>query len=268
MNHVAIFGVPRSGTSWLGQLFNSSSHVAYRYQPIFAYSFEGTLGPNSTTDEIAEFYQKLLRSNDDFVCQKKNISGNLAPQFLKHSITHLVWKEVRYLNIIRKLLRYSDTKVIGIVRHPCGVIKSWMNAPREFDSKWDIQQEWRHAPQKNTGPQDFFGYERWLDASEIFLTMTKAFPDRCKIVQYESLVKNPQTKVSALFEFAGISLGSQTKSFINESTLMSSDDPYGVFKKKKNVSAWRDKLPTNIINEITSDGRFQRITERLDNVSV
>ena len=37
MKNVAIFGVPRSGTSWLGQIFNSSPMVAYRFQPLFSY---------------------------------------------------------------------------------------------------------------------------------------------------------------------------------------------------------------------------------------
>lgn len=49
---IAIFGVPRSGTSWLGQLFNSSERVAYRYQPLFSYAFKGRLNENSTLDEI------------------------------------------------------------------------------------------------------------------------------------------------------------------------------------------------------------------------
>ena len=40
MRHLALFGCPRSGTSWLGQIFNSAPDVAYRYQPLFSYEFK------------------------------------------------------------------------------------------------------------------------------------------------------------------------------------------------------------------------------------
>ena len=86
MKNVAIFGVPRSGTSWVGQLFNSSPHTAYRYQPIFSYSFEESIDAESSEDDIAAFHQSLFETNDDFVLQKMNLSGNDAPSFPKEKI--------------------------------------------------------------------------------------------------------------------------------------------------------------------------------------
>jgi hypothetical protein len=35
-----ISGAARSGTSWLGQILDSSPDVAYRFQPFFAYAFK------------------------------------------------------------------------------------------------------------------------------------------------------------------------------------------------------------------------------------
>ena len=43
MTPVFAFGVPRSGTSWFGELFNSSPRVAYRFQPLFSYAFKDAI---------------------------------------------------------------------------------------------------------------------------------------------------------------------------------------------------------------------------------
>jgi hypothetical protein len=259
MDTVAIFGVPRSGTSWLGQIFNSSQNVAYRYQPIFAYSFEGSISAESSSKEIAEFYDLLLQTDDDFVCQTKNISGNKTPSFQKQQITHLVWKEVRFLDIIPNLIEQSDTKVIGIVRHPCGTIHSWHNASREFEDDWDIREEWRHAPKKNESRHDFYGYERWIESTQLFLDLEKQIPDQFQLVSYEQLVQNPQKHTQELFDFAGLPLGPQTRDFLKASTSSGSDDPYDVYRKNKTGFEWISSLDPVIINEIKNDSRFTAI---------
>ena len=36
---VGVHGVPRSGTSWLGQILNASKKVNFKFQPLFSYAF-------------------------------------------------------------------------------------------------------------------------------------------------------------------------------------------------------------------------------------
>src|SRR5699024_3521938 len=206
--------------------------------------------------EINSFHQELLETNDDFVCQKKNISGNNTPQFDKSEITHLVWKEVRYLNIIENLIKKSSTKVIGIVRHPCGVLKSWMKAPKEFDSAWRIEEEWRHAAKKNSGDHEFYGYERWLQAARMFKKLEKTYPEQFKVVTYEGLLDNLAGRIASLFDFTGITMTKQTQHFLEESTTQSSDDPYSVFRKDKRGDEWKNELPMKVIDEIINDPRY------------
>jgi len=261
MQQIAIFGVPRSGTSWLGQIFNSSPKVAYRYQPIFAYSFDGFLSEKSTTKEIKQFHKQLLETNDEFVCQKINVSGNKTPEFPKKNISHLVWKEVRYLNIIENLLEKSSAKVIGIIRHPCGVLKSWMKAPKEFNDEWDIKEEWQNAEKKNGEEHEYYGYERWIDATEMFLELETKYPNQFKTVVYEALLKEPDRKIKELFDFSGLEYSEQTRLFFKESTQTASDDPYDVYRKEKTGQDWRTELPTSIINEILDDKRFVQLSE-------
>ena len=40
---VAIHGVPRSGTSWIGEIINSSPNVLYKFQPLFSYALKDFL---------------------------------------------------------------------------------------------------------------------------------------------------------------------------------------------------------------------------------
>lgn len=256
MKKVAIFGVPRSGTSWIGQIFNSSPQVAYRYQPLFSYSFHGSISPQDNSSEIKKFHKELYNTDDSFVCQTQNLSGNETPTFQKGTITHLVWKEVRYLNVIQNLLEKSHTKVIGIVRHPCGVINSWKNAPREFDKNWNILEEWKDAKKKNTTQHDFYGYERWLEATKMFLKLREDFPDQFHIQLYEKLAYDPLQNTQKLFNFTGIPMNNQTKSFIRKSTSSASDDPYDVYRKNKTGFEWKKQLDSTIINEIKNDTRF------------
>ena len=43
MKRIAIHSVPRSGSSWLGQILNSSLKVCFRFQPLFSYAFKDYL---------------------------------------------------------------------------------------------------------------------------------------------------------------------------------------------------------------------------------
>lgn len=253
-NTVALFGVPRSGTSWLGQIFNSSPHVAYRYQPLFSYEFKDRLDENATNDKIQEFHHDLLRAKSDFVLQTATVSGNSNITFAKKDITTLVWKEVRYLHLINTLVQKSDIMLILLARHPCATINSWLRAPKEFNNAWDPLEEWRFAGQKNLGkPEEYNGFEKWKEAIEIFLEAEKKYPEKVKIVKYEDLNDNSLTVAKQLFSFVGQELESQTEKFIKESQSSNDDDPYGVFRQQQNTEAWRDELDKRIIAGITKD---------------
>ncbi|WP_409029139.1 sulfotransferase domain-containing protein [Gracilimonas sediminicola] len=259
MKHIAIFGVPRSGTSWLGQIFNSSEYVAYRYQPIFSYTFPFSIEKDSDKEDINKFHEKLLETDDPFVCQKQNISGNKTPDFHKKEITHLVWKEVRYLETMETLLSNSDTKIIGIVRHPCGVLKSWMKAPKEFDDNWDIMKEWQFAKKKNTTEHDYYGFEKWIESTVQMLMLQEKFSSRFRLVTYEDLLKDTFGETIRLFEYCKIPFSNQVKGFINDSTSKSSDDPYDVYRSNKRSDEWKEVLPSDIVEGILNDERFINI---------
>ena len=79
---VALYGVPRSGTSWLGQILDSCPDAVYRYQPLFSYRFKNRITTESSTDEIEQFFQELYCADeDDFLNQKEKRISGIYPVF-------------------------------------------------------------------------------------------------------------------------------------------------------------------------------------------
>jgi hypothetical protein len=256
---IGIHGAPRSGTSWLGQLFNSSEHVAYRYQPLFSYAFKGRLTATSSADQINGFFADLLTTDDEFVLQQgaASLSG-YSLTFRKSDITHLVYKEVRYHDIVENLLEHSSrAHVVGIIRNPCAVILSWFNAPKEFDPAWNRFDEWREASKKNLGrPENWYGFQRWKELGSLFERLRSRFPRRFTIVRYEDLVAAPRKTLTALFETCGLPMSPQVLDFTKSSCERDDGLPYGVFRAGKgNDLKWVNELDRRIIEAIRADLR-------------
>jgi hypothetical protein len=230
---VAIHGAPRSGTSWIGQLFNSSAHVAYRYQPFFAHAFRGRVSADSTGVQFERFFEDLTATADPFVLQQGDASLAAAPiSFPKQAARHLVYKEVRFHHLLPELLAKVDRLVaIGVVRDPRAVLRSWASAPREFRSGWSFADEWRDAARKNAGlEENWFGFQRWKELASLFLQLERSHPSRFRLVRYEDLLEQGEAEVRRLFGFCGIAFDEQSHRFWLESTSRNDDDPYGVFR--------------------------------------
>ncbi len=259
MKKIAIHSVPRSGSSWLGQIFNSHPNVAYRFQPLFSYAFKDRLNENSSAEEIRKFFNDLLTTDDDFVLQRND--GKIAkhvPQFFKSNvISHIVYKEVRYNHIIKNLLeKDNEIKVIGLVRNPFATINSWLRAPKEFrkDLGWNELEEWRFAPSKNQNKkEEFNGYEKWKEVAQLFLSLQNEFPDRFYLLKYNDLLIRTFETVEKIFAFSDLEVHKQTMDFLQESKSKEDNDPYGVFKKIEKDEKWKTELDKRIVDAIKED---------------
>ncbi|GAA0606463.1 hypothetical protein GCM10009001_24640 [Virgibacillus siamensis] len=255
---ISIHGVPRSGTTWLGQILDSSPSVKYKFQPLFSYAFKDRINLQSTKQDILDFYHELYNSSDEFLDQSKQKETGIHPTFTEKANNPecLVTKMVRYHYIIPHLLAdVDDIKFLFIVRHPCGSLKSWKKAPREFNSqKWDFQREWEYGQSKNGfRPEEYYGYHKWKEATKLFLTMKQLYGERVMLIKYEDLVENPIEKSKEIYDFCNLDLSNQTKNFIEKSTKITQEDVYSVFKGQKDVDDWKNKLDGNIVNKVYQD---------------
>lgn len=265
LNKICVHSVPRSGSSWLGALFDSNERVAYRFQPLFSYAHKNRLNLNSNAEDIEMFFEEILYTKDDFVLQKSKDRVNLKPNFKKFTKpNHIVYKEVRYHHILKNVLSNSDTKVVGLIRNPFAVINSWLKAPKEFrtDLGWEIQKEWKDAPMKNMNRQEEYnGYNKWKEVCFLFLRLKNEYPNQFYLINYDNLLSNPILEVKQLFKFCDLDYSEQTDFFIKKSTSFESSDAYAVFKQKKDDLGWKKTLPSYIEKEIKEDKEFNTLND-------
>lgn len=270
MKKIAIHSVPRSGSSWLGCIFDSSSDVIYRFQPLFSYAFKGDLSPTSSLNDINSFYEKIAASDDDFITQKASkLSGDLPIFSKKSKPENVVYKEVRYHHILQNLLeKDNDIKIIGLVRNPLEVLNSWIKAPREFrkDLGWALEAEWRTAPSKNQNRlEEYFGFEKWKEATEMYLRLEKEYSQNFKIVKYDDLNNDTIKTIQSLFSFCGLKYEEATSNFINDSKSLNKKSTYAVFKSKTVEKQKIEELNGEIISTIQNELKGTSLAQFLYN---
>lgn len=265
MKKIAIHSVPRSGSTWLGCIFDSHPEVIYKFQPLFSYKFKGFLNELSSKERIEEFFFKIANTSDIFLDQEKDKSLNLVPSFKKNrnaisSCKTVVYKEVRYHYILKNLLEKDDAiRVIGLVRNPLSVISSWLKAPSGFrvEKGWKIEEEWRFAPKKNLDkPEEFFGFEKWKEVMYLFECLKRQYPDRFYLLNYADLLKDKIKIVKNLFSFCQLNFPQQTYDYLRQSLIQKNEEAYSVFKEKDKDDKWENNLPDYIIDSIKMDTDF------------
>lgn len=255
---VALYGVPRTGTTWLGQIFDSCPEAVYRYQPLFSYRFKNRIRMEDSKEEITKFFEELYMEREDaFLNQKEQREKGLCPFFENKNQEGdiLVYKEARYLYTVPFLLElFEDIKVIGIVRNPVSVLESWMNASSEYKDFWKVEEEWMFAQNKNEyRPENYYGYYKWKECLKMFLDMKIKYPDNFMLVRYEDLNENAAAKTKELFSFAGLPFVGQTEDFIINSQSRTVDNAYSVYKAKSEQRKRKRALPEEIKAKIFQD---------------
>jgi hypothetical protein len=251
-----VAGMARSGTSWLGEILNSSPTVRYCFQPLFSYAYKGRVSYETSRDELQRFFADLYESADLFLRQQERRDSGLYPTFVKcESPSHLVFKENRYQYLIPCLLdRAPNLKLVSIVRHPCGALLSWLRNPKEFPPDADSRSEWRFGACKNLGREEnFFGYFKWKETAHLYLDMRDKFPSRAMVVRYEDLVRRPLEEAGNVFQFLGLEVGEQTQKFVTSCHDTHLDSPYAVFKHRSVADRWRTELDAAIRDEVLGD---------------
>ena len=248
-------GVARSGTSWLGQIFDSSTNVRFRFQPFFAYEFKNRVNEDSSRDEFIHLLENIYNTESSFLNQDDKRNSGEYPVFTKTEYTpHLVLKENRYQYIIEPLMRKCpEVKLVGIIRNPNAVLNSWMKNPKEFPPGSIPLEEWRFGNCKNQGHEDFFGYYKWKEVSNLYLDLHDKWPDRVYVLRYEDLVESPVKVIQDIFLFCSITYSKQTEKFLHKSSSSHIDSPYSVFKDKAVVNKWKNELDPYITTEIAHD---------------
>ena len=259
MKRLAIHSPPRSGSTWLGSIFDSHPSVVYKHQPLFSYAFKDYLGFDSSKEDIQVFFSEIASVQDDFLDRTKQKKAGVYPEFEKSSTEAVVYKEVRYHHLLNYLLAIDpELQAIGLIRNPIDTIHSWLSIPKEFDPSWDPLEQWEYAPKRNQGrPEEYFGYQKWKEVAWMFCYLSEAYSDRFISITYESLNDDPINTARALFSFVGLNWNAQTEDFLGKSTSTASNATYGVYREKKKSYRYADQLQPAIKQAILKDPDFE-----------
>ncbi len=249
-------GMPRSGTSWLSQIFESHPDVNFKLSPLFSYAYKNEVGINSTREQWLDFFAKVAKSNDEFINQtyRRKIGEYPVFKIKNPSFTHLVIKDTRYHNLTSRMLEIlPEIKFIHIIRNPCGAISSWISAPKEFPKGANIIDEWKTGACRKTGEEEFWGFDDWKYLTRMYLDLSRKYVGRILIIQYEELVVKPEEITKNMFRFAGLFMTQQTMDFLTTSQKINVDNEYAVYKHKSVKDKWRTTLDAGIIEEIRKE---------------
>lgn len=159
---ILVFGLPRSGTSWLGKIFDSQPDTLYRHEPDTAVKADA-IPLTPTVDELDSYGTALVEYLNEMVDVRSTKVSAKLPVFPKSYLgplryqarqtaiwaakigsrlfgelsipdlmtgrekrdVRLVWKSIESLGRLGMLSRLSrDFRIIHIIRHPCGFIAS------------------------------------------------------------------------------------------------------------------------------------------------
>lgn len=254
---INIHSNPRSGSTWLAQILNSHPDVRYKYQPLKSRTFNGRINDHSPVEEVYRFLREVYHTEDDYLDQRfQQMSGEVpVPQGKLDEPSLLLLKMVRYHYLVPFLLKnIPEQKIIGLVRHPCAYLNSWRKAPKEFLPEWDFQEEWYFGQSYNQFRSgEYYGFHRWKEVARMFLEMEKTHPDRFLLLRYEDLVRSTEKWVAEVLNFAGLQLTEEVTEFLEKSRQIEVDKDYSVFRGSKNLTAWREELPTGIKDRVEGE---------------
>jgi len=251
VKNVIVTGMPRSGTSWLGQIINSAPNVLFRTEPLFSYRFKNQINIGSTCHEIDDFLSSLIELDDEFILQRENQKQGYYPTFKKDAADILAFKTTRHHELIEKYLNcVNDIQVIGVVRHPCGAINSWIKSYTEFGKKGcQKENDWRTGACRKTGVGEYWGFDDWLSVTTNFVALSKKSAN-FHVVRYSDLVTNTVQCTQNLFNDIGMQLHPQTAEFLAVCHSRHDKDPYSVYKSKAVLDEWKSELDPGIVETI------------------
>jgi hypothetical protein len=252
----AITGMPRSGTSWIGQIVDSSPEVRYKMSPLFSYEFKNRIREGATRKDWEKVLRGAYRSENDFMNQTTRRRAGEYPTFAIKQTNPplLVIKYNRFQNLTEEMLDLlPEMKLLAVVRHPCGAVHSWLTAPKEFPPDADPLVHWRSGAAKKSCYGDFFGFDDWCWVTRLHVRLAAERAEQVRLVRYETFVEDAERQTRELFDWLGLQYTEQTESFLQQSQTTSVPGDYSVFRSPLVKERWRSELQPEIRDAIFSE---------------
>ena len=253
-----ITSLPRSGSSWIGELLGSASNALYLREPLNqSYLASGgtttvfDVDPHSPPDDYALFAKRAF--NGVPVFPKGVVQDIRQWSLFSRGDRTLVIKSVNPLALTWLLETYHP-RCLHLVRHPAAVASSywqrgWRN-PEEKLSQLSPRlmngplKPWRHAIRSASGFWEAQGV--FQGAVQRVVTDALAGQEDCRIARYEDVCVDAEAKLQELLDFAGLNVDNSIIKRIAELSLadeLGGSNTYGTRRNsRKMANAWKRKV--------------------------
>jgi LPS sulfotransferase NodH len=286
---IFVLGAPRSGTTWLAKIIDSHPAVIYRHEPdkldtpgepgetipALVHRWAAERRPEAVTKR--PFFRKSWQSPVyhglrwcvvALVTVLSRIPSALRPRlaavpdFASAPPSRLLIKSVAFARGVGPLARsLPESRIILILRHPCGQIASLMrgNRQKRFDLResgtdmpYDALQAIRHAAAHGVTEAAFAALTdagkyawAWRAFNETAHAAIAGLPNAL-IVPYEALCQDPPGFSRKILAFVGLDWNRQTQDFVSaSSTHAGSAGYYAVYRNAAAAAdAWQTTMPT------------------------
>ena len=258
-----IAGMPRSGTSWVAQIFGAHPNVLLKYDPLFSYAFKDAVDETSSPENWRRFFDRVGRTADPYMDQERPKAEGLAPVFKRRSDAprQLVMKTNRRHHLLAGALKAgAPFRLLLIVRDPIETIGSWLANPTEFPQNADPDAEWRNGACRKTGPGEYWGFDDWKRVTSLYLEL--ADREDVFLLEYSAIDANPAIVVEDVFSWAGLAPDDQVADFLRASRERHDEHPRSVFRDPARRGDPDARLPAGAAAEIRAElagaplGRF------------
>lgn len=259
---IAVFGLPRSGTSWLAKAISLSRGVSYYFEP------------DTVLDE-SHYYKYLPEAAEEqFLSDhlRRSLHGKVVGEYTiaEQGIRELALRPFAH-TVLVKLVRFSlslnwfarnfpDVRVIQILRHPVPQFLSW--SQRGWDPGYALGLLLRQ-PELIEGP--LRSYKDVMQGAETYWEMAGAFWGAVARMQYDShrpgwylfehewYCYDAEARVRWLIEDLGMEWNSRIEGFIYGKSGNPSRPGYGSWRDPfSEIHKWEGRLSEQELRQLES----------------
>lgn len=238
---ILILSLPRSGSSWVGEILGSANNAMYLLEPIsksFLASGSGTtifdVEPARPPEAYQYFADIAFGGLPAFPPSIVRFPQQWNPSYRSHR--RLVIKEVNPLAIDWFLRRYRP-RVVFLVRHPAAVALSfeklgwWFSVHSQDSASVSEEGVWQEYGER----QGAILRVAWNNLSRY---------DDYTIILYEDLCAEPLKRFRQLFDFAGLAWEKKIETLIyKKSSYDDKNAPYGTARNSQSmIRAWKNDI--------------------------
>lgn len=258
---IAIVGLPRSGTSWLGKAVSLASNVHYYFEP------------DQNFDKSIQFpyLDKSENNNELFAHISSTYRGKLhneytiAEQGLREIVT-APFADVVLIKWVRFPLclewigeNFPDIKMVQIIRHPVPLVLSWKT--RGWDPAWGLK-KLLNQPELIDGPLHPYKETMakantfWGKAAAFWSAITyiqlKAHRESWILKEHEWYCERPIERIHWLITELGLEWNSKIEKFLSEDRKRKSGPGYGQNRDSKcEITKWHGKIQGHELKEVS-----------------